>query len=247
MAFLEIDNVSKNFGNIPVLRGLNMAVNEHQVVCLIGPSGCGKSTLLRCINGLEEIQGGEITLNGDRVSGPGVDLNKLRQQVGIVFQSFNLFPHMSVLQNVTLAPRKVLGQSKAEAETKAMLLLKRIGLEAKALDYPDRLSGGQQQRVAIVRALAMEPKLMLLDEITSALDPELVSEVLNIVRDLATQGMTMLLATHEMGFAREVASKVCFLYEGVVHEEGPPEQIFGNPKQERTRGFLKRIIEAGRL
>ncbi len=247
MAFLEIDHVTKSFGAIPVLRGINLKVNEHQVVCLIGPSGCGKSTLLRCINGLEEIQGGEIKLSKDRVSGPGVDLNKLRQQVGIVFQSYNLFPHMSVLENVTLAPRKVLQQSKDKAEAKAMILLKRIGLEAKALDYPDRLSGGQQQRVAIVRALAMEPKLMLLDEITSALDPELVSEVLNIVRDLATQGMTMLLATHEMGFAREVASKVCFLYEGVVHEEGPPEQIFGNPKHERTRGFLKRIIEAGRL
>jgi polar amino acid transport system ATP-binding protein len=247
MAFLEIKNVVKNFGVVPVLRGLNVSVNEHQVVCLIGPSGCGKSTLLRCINGLETIQSGEIQLMNDRVSGPGVDLNRLRQQVGIVFQSFNLFPHMSVLENVTLAPTKVLGISKDEAEAKAMLLLKRIGLEAKANEYPDRLSGGQQQRVAIVRALAMEPKLMLLDEITSALDPELVSEVLNIVRDLAGQGMTMLLATHEMGFAKEVASKVCFLYEGVVHEEGPPEQIFGAPTQERTRGFLKRIIEAGRL
>jgi polar amino acid transport system ATP-binding protein len=247
MAFLEIKNVEKHFGPVPVLRGTNLNVDEHQVVCLIGPSGCGKSTLLRCINGLEQIQSGEIRLDNDRVSGPGVDLNKLRQQVGIVFQSYNLFPHMSVLENVTLAPTKVLKMDKAEAESKAMVLLKRIGMEAKAKDYPDRLSGGQQQRVAIVRALAMEPKLMLLDEITSALDPELVSEVLNIVRDLASQGMTMLLATHEMGFAKEVASKVCFLYEGVVHEEGPPEQIFGNPKQERTRGFLKRIIEAGRL
>lgn len=247
MAFLEIKNVEKHFGPVPVLRGTNLNVDEHQVVCLIGPSGCGKSTLLRCINGLEQIQSGEIRLDDDRVSGPGVDLNKLRQQVGIVFQSYNLFPHMSVLENVTLAPTKVLKMDKAEAESKAMVLLKRIGMEAKARDYPDRLSGGQQQRVAIVRALAMEPKLMLLDEITSALDPELVSEVLNIVRDLASQGMTMLLATHEMGFAKEVASKVCFLYEGVVHEEGPPEQIFGNPKQERTRGFLKRIIEAGRL
>ena len=247
MAFLEIKNVEKHFGPVPVLRGTNLNVDEHQVVCLIGPSGCGKSTLLRCINGLEQIQSGEIRLDDDRVSGPGVDLNKLRQQVGIVFQSYNLFPHMSVLENVTLAPTKVLKVDKAEAEAKAMVLLKRIGMEAKAKDYPDRLSGGQQQRVAIVRALAMEPKLMLLDEITSALDPELVSEVLNIVRDLASQGMTMLLATHEMGFAKEVASKVCFLYEGVVHEEGPPEQIFGNPEQERTRGFLKRIIEAGRL
>jgi polar amino acid transport system ATP-binding protein len=247
MAFLEIRNVEKEFGPIKVLRGVNMEVNEHQVVCLIGPSGCGKSTLLRCINGLEKIQSGEIRLMDDRVSGPGVDLNRLRQNVGIVFQSFNLFPHMSVMENVTLAPIKVLGLDKAEAEQRALALLKRIGLEAKATDYPDRLSGGQQQRVAIVRALAMEPKVMLLDEITSALDPELVSEVLNIVRDLAKQGMTMLLATHEMGFAKEVASKVCFLYEGVVHEEGPPDQIFGDPKQERTRNFLKRIIEAGRL
>jgi polar amino acid transport system ATP-binding protein len=247
MAFLDILQVRKSFGKVPVLRGLDMHVDKHQVVCLIGPSGCGKSTLLRCINGLETIQEGEIQLAGDRVSGPGVDLNKLRQQVGIVFQSFNLFPHMSVLENVTLAPTKVLKVDKAEAEVKALVLLKRIGLEAKALDYPDRLSGGQQQRVAIVRALAMEPQLLLLDEITSALDPELVSEVLNIVRDLASQGMTMLLATHEMGFAKEVASKVCFLYEGVVHEEGSPDQIFGAPTQERTRGFLKRIIEAGRL
>jgi polar amino acid transport system ATP-binding protein len=216
-------------------------------VCLIGPSGCGKSTLLRCINQLEPIQGGEIRLMNDRVSGPGVDVNRLRQQVGIVFQSFNLFPHMSVMENVTLAPLKVLGLPQAEAEDKAMQLLTRIGMVEKAKDYPDRLSGGQQQRVAIVRALAMEPKVMLLDEITSALDPELVSEVLNIVRDLAQQGMTMLLATHEMGFAREVSSKVCFLHEGVVHEEGPPEQIFGAPRNERTRSFLKRIIEAGRL
>jgi polar amino acid transport system ATP-binding protein len=247
MAFLEMRDVHKRYGHHEVLRGLDMSVNEHQVVCLIGPSGCGKSTLLRCINGLDPIQSGEIRLDNDRVSGPGVDVNKLRQQVGIVFQAFNLFPHMSVLQNVTLAPVKVLKVDKAEAEAKAMALLKRIGLEAKATAYPDRLSGGQQQRVAITRALAMEPKLLLLDEITSALDPELVSEVLNIVRDLAGQGMTMLLATHEMGFAREVASKVCFLHEGVVHEEGPPERIFGDPHDERTRAFLKRIIEAGRL
>ena len=247
MAFLEIRDVEKSFSQVKVLRGTNLSVDEHQVVCLIGPSGCGKSTLLRCINGLEQIQGGEIRLDGDRVSGPGVDVNRLRQQVGIVFQSYNLFPHMSVLENVTLAPVRVLGVSKAEAEDRAMVLLKRIGLAAKAREYPDRLSGGQQQRVAIVRALAMEPRLMLLDEITSALDPELVSEVLNIVRDLAGQGMTMLLATHEMGFAREVASKVCFLFQGVVHEEGRPEEIFGDPKMPRTRSFLKRIIEAGRL
>ena len=247
MAFLEMQKVEKDFGSIKVLKGVDLDVNEHQVVCLIGPSGCGKSTLLRCINGLEAIQGGEIRLMDDRVSGPGVDLNQLRQNVGIVFQSFNLFPHMSVLENVTLAPIKVLNLDRGEAEARAQALLKRIGLEAKAGEYPDRLSGGQQQRVAIVRALAMEPKVMLLDEITSALDPELVSEVLNIVRDLASQGMTMLLATHEMGFAREVASKVCFLYDGVIHEEGPPAQIFGDPQQDRTRMFLKRIIEAGRL
>jgi polar amino acid transport system ATP-binding protein len=247
MAFLEIKSVHKRFGPLEVLRGVDMSVTEHQVVCLIGPSGCGKSTLLRCINGLEPIQGGEIELEGDRVSGPGVDVNRLRREVGIVFQSFNLFPHMSVIENVTLSPMKVLGFSRAEAQGRAMALLRRIGLEAKAQEYPDRLSGGQQQRVAIVRALAMEPKLLLLDEITSALDPELVSEVLNIVRDLARQGMTMLLATHEMGFAREVASKICFLYGGVVHEEGPPDRIFGNPEHERTRAFLKRIIEAGRL
>ena len=247
MAFLEIIGVGKEFGPIRVLRGVNLSVREHEVVCLIGPSGCGKSTLLRCINGLEQIQGGEIRLMDDRVSGPGVDVNTLRRNVGIVFQSFNLFPHMSVIENVTLAPIKVLKLPRAEAEARAMALLTRIGLEAKAREYPDRLSGGQQQRVAIVRALAMEPKVMLLDEITSALDPELVSEVLGIVRDLASQGMTMLLATHEMGFAKEVASKVCFLYEGVVHEEGPPEQLFGDPREERTRAFLKRIIEAGRL
>ncbi|MDP8997206.1 MAG: amino acid ABC transporter ATP-binding protein [Pseudomonadota bacterium] len=247
MAFLEIADVQKNYGAMPILRRLSLNVDEHEVVCLIGPSGCGKSTLLRCINQLEQINGGEIRLNGDRVSGPGVDVNRLRQQVGIVFQSYNLFPHMSVLENVTLAPTKVLGMRREEAEAKAMVLLKRIGLAAKAKDFPDRLSGGQQQRVAIVRALAMEPRLMLLDEITSALDPELVAEVLSIVRDLAGQGMTMLLATHEMGFAKEVASKVCFLFEGVVHEQGPPSQIFGEPKMERTRGFLKRIIDAGRL
>jgi polar amino acid transport system ATP-binding protein len=247
MPLLEVKEVDKRFGPHQVLEGLNLEVEEHEVVCLIGASGCGKSTLLRCINGLETIQGGEIRLQGDRVTGPGVDLNALRRDVGIVFQSFNLFPHMTVMENVILAPIRVLGMARAEADERALALLKRIGLEQKAMEYPDRLSGGQQQRVAITRALAMEPMLLLLDEITSALDPELVSEVLSIVRDLAREGMTMLLATHEMGFAREVASKVCFLYGGVVHEEGPPDQIFGNPAKERTRAFLKRIIEAGRL
>jgi polar amino acid transport system ATP-binding protein len=247
MSLLEVRAVVKRFGSHQVFNGLSLNVEEHQVVCLIGPSGCGKSTLLRCINGLEPIDGGEIRLHGDRVTGPGVDLDALRRDVGIVFQSFNLFPHMTVLQNVTLAPVRVLGTPAAEAAERGMTLLKRIGLEQKANEYPDRLSGGQQQRVAIVRALAMDPLVLLLDEITSALDPELVSEVLNIVRDLAADGMTMLLATHEMGFARDVASKVCFLFGGVVHEEGPPERIFDDPTEERTRAFLKRIIEAGRL
>lgn len=247
MGLLEVRNVVKRFGGNEVLRGINLAVEEHQVVCLIGPSGCGKSTLLRCINGLEEIQGGEIRLHGDRITGPGVDLNALRRDVGIVFQSFNLFPHMTVLQNIVLAPTRVLHVPEAEAKEKAMGLLERIGLEHKAQAYPDQLSGGQQQRVAIARALAMEPMLLLLDEITSALDPELVSEVLNLLRELAREGMTMILATHEMGFAKEVASKVCFMYGGVVHEEGPPEQIFTNPQHERTQQFLSSIIEAGRL
>ena len=247
MPFLEIRRVDKNFGPIEVLRGIDLSVEEHQVVCLIWPSGCGKSTLLRCINGLEAIAGGEIVLSGDRVSGPGVDVNRLRRDVGIVFQSFNLFPHMNVLDNVTLAPWKVLRKSRLEARAEAMALLDRIGMPEKAAEYPDRLSGGQQQRVAIVRALAMKPKLLLLDEVTSALDPELVAQVLNIIRDLASSGMTMLLATHEMGFAREVASKICFLFDGKVHEEGPPEKLLGHPERERTRAFLKRIIEAGRL
>jgi polar amino acid transport system ATP-binding protein len=247
MAFIEIEGVHKYFGVNQVLKGVDMSVDEHQVVCLIGPSGCGKSTLLRCINALEEIDEGTITIDGERASGRGVDVDFLRREVGIVFQSFNLFPHMTVLENVTLAPRKVLKLSKTQAAERALTLLGRIGLQEKAREYPDRLSGGQQQRVAIVRALAMQPRLMLLDEITSALDPELVSEVLNIVRELASEGMTMLLATHEMGFAREVSSKVCFLDGGIVCEEGPPEQIFGDPQNERTRAFLKRIIEAGRL
>jgi polar amino acid transport system ATP-binding protein len=246
-AFIELRDVHKSFGNNEVLRGVDLRVDEHQVVCLIGPSGCGKSTLLRCINALEPINEGEIYIDGERVSGRGVDVNALRADVGIVFQSFNLFPHMSVLDNVSLAPRKVLKLGKADAADRAYGLLDRIGLADKAQEYPDRLSGGQQQRVAIVRALAMQPRVMLLDEVTSALDPELVSEVLSLVTDLATEGMTMLLATHEMGFAREVASKVVFLYEGRIEEEGPPGQIFHDPQSERTRNFLRSIIEAKRL
>jgi len=247
MAFLELTGVHKRFGTNHVLRGIDLDVEAHDVVCLIGASGSGKSTLLRCVNALEVIDEGTIRLDGDRVSGRGIDVDALRTDVGIVFQSFNLFPHMTVIDNVTLAPRKVLDLTRTHAEEQASALLARIGLEDKANEYPDRLSGGQQQRVAIVRALAMGPRLLLLDEITSALDPELVGEVLNIVRDLAADGMTMMLATHEMGFAREVASKVCFLHEGVVHEEGTPSQIFGAPQKERTQAFLKRIVDAGRL
>jgi polar amino acid transport system ATP-binding protein len=247
VALVELCNISKHYGDQRVLNDVSLQIEEHQVVCLIGPSGSGKSTLLRCINGLETIDAGEIRIHGDRVTGPGVDVDALRRDVGIVFQSYNLFPHMTVLENVALAPLRVLHQKRAEAEEKALRLLKRIGLEDKAQQYPDRLSGGQQQRVAIVRALAMDPKVMLLDEITSALDPELVAEVLNIVRELVRDGMTMLLATHEMGFAREVATKICFLCDGAVHEEGTPEQLFGAPRQERTRAFLRRIVEARRL
>jgi polar amino acid transport system ATP-binding protein len=246
-SFIELRGVHKRFGDNEVLRGVDLSVEEHQVVSLIGPSGCGKSTLLRCINALEPIEEGEIHIDGEPASGRGVDVNALRADVGIVFQSFNLFPHMSVLDNVALAPRKVLKLSRTEADERAFVLLDRIGLTDKAHEYPDRLSGGQQQRVAIVRALAMQPRVMLLDEVTSALDPELVSEVLTLVSQLASEGMTMLLATHEMGFAREVSSKVVFLFQGQIEEEGPPQQMFNDPQSERTRGFLRSIIEAKRL
>jgi polar amino acid transport system ATP-binding protein len=247
MAFLDIKGVAKSYGHTPVLRGIDLSVDQHQVVCLIGASGSGKSTLLRCINGLETIEAGQIWLDGDVVSGEGVDLDRLRRDVGIVFQSFNLFPHMSVLDNITLAPRKIRNTPKAQAEARGMELLQRVGLAEKATAYPDQLSGGQQQRVAIVRAMAMDPRVLLLDEITSALDPELVAEVLDIVRELAAEGLTMLLATHEMSFANEVADTVCFLDQGVILEQGPPEQIFQAPEQERTRAFLDRVIRAGRL
>ena len=247
MSFLEIKGLRKSYGTVEVLRGIDLAVEQHQVVCLIGASGCGKSTLLRCVNALEPIDDGQIRLDGEVVSGEGTDVDRLRRDVGIVFQSFNLFPHMRVLDNVTLGPRRIHRLSRDEAEARALGLLERVGLAAKATAYPDQLSGGQQQRVAIVRALAMNPRVLLLDEITSALDPELVAEVLGIVRDLAAEGLTMLLATHEMSFAREVAHTVCFLHEGVILEQGPPEQIFGAPTEPRTQAFLRRIIEAGRL
>ena len=247
MTFLEIDEVHKHYGEHHVLRGVSLQVAKHEVVCLIGASGSGKSTLLRCINALEPIQSGQISVDGDVVSGQGVDVNRLRRNVGMVFQSYNLFPHMSVLRNITLAPVKVGGKSKAEAEAQALALLERVGMQEKAGAYPDSLSGGQQQRVAIVRALASSPQVLLLDEITAALDPELVGDVLGIVRELAQDGLTMLLATHEMGFAREVASQVCFLHEGRILERGTPAQIFGDPQEERTRQYLSRVIVAGRL
>ncbi len=237
----------KSFGEHVVLKGIDLEVAEHEVVCVIGASGSGKSTLLRCINLLEPIDEGRILVEGRDVTAPGVDANDVRRGIGIVFQAFNLFPHMTVLRNVTLAPREVLGRSRAEAEADAVELLRRFGLADKRDDYPDRLSGGQQQRVAIVRALAMQPELMLLDEVTSALDPELVGEVLNVIRELAAGGMTMLIATHEMSFAREIANQVCFLDEGVILEQGPPDRIFSAPTEPRTRQFLQRIVEAGRL
>jgi polar amino acid transport system ATP-binding protein len=247
MAFLEINDVRKSYGENEVLKGVSISVERHEVICLIGASGSGKSTLLRCVNQLEEVNGGEILIEGDTVTGAGVDLNRLRRDVGIVFQSYNLFPHMSVLKNIMLAPTMVAGVKDKEAKEKAMALLDSVGMAEKATAYPDMLSGGQQQRVAIVRALAMEPRIMLLDEITAALDPELVGDVLEIVRELAHDGLTMLLATHEMGFAKEVASKVCFLDQGSILEMGPPQQIFENPQQERTQQFLSRVVKSGRL
>jgi len=244
---LVVEGLWKSFGDVPVLRGIDLVLAEHEIVAVIGASGSGKSTLLRCLNLLEPIDAGRIVVEGAEITSPGVDVDKLRRRIGIVFQAYNLFPHMTVLDNVTLAPRKVLRTSPAQAEAAATRLLERFGLVDKRLDYPDRLSGGQQQRVAIVRALAMQPSLLLLDEVTSALDPELVAEVLNVIRELASSGMTMIIATHEMGFARDIADRVLFLDEGQVLEEGPPEQIFTSPREARTREFLQRIIEAGRL
>lgn len=245
-AALRLDGVRKSFGSVEVLRGVDLDVGEHEVVCLIGASGSGKSTLLRCVNLLERIDAGRIYLHGEEIT-HGVDANKVRRRVGIVFQAFNLFPHMTVLRNVTLAPTRVLGKSRAEAQAEAIALLERFGLADKRDEYPDRLSGGQQQRVAIVRALAMRPDLMLLDEVTSALDPELVAEVLSVIQELAEGGMTMLIATHEMSFARDTANRVCFLDAGRILEQGPPEEIFTRPRELRTQQFLERIIAAGRL
>jgi polar amino acid transport system ATP-binding protein len=244
---LRIEGLHKSFGSLEVLRGIDLNVAEHEVVCLIGASGSGKSTLLRCINLLEEIDAGRIWIEGEEITAPGVDVNRVRRHIGIVFQAFNLFPHMSVLRNVTLAPRKVLGMSAADAEARAMELLTRFGLAEKRDEFPDRLSGGQQQRAAIVRALAMRPEVLLLDEITAALDPELVAEVLDVIRELAAEGMTLVIATHEMGFARDVADRICFLDSGRILEEGPPSVMLSSPREERTQRFLQRIIRAGRL
>ena len=244
---VRIDGLQKSFDDLAVLKGIDLVVQKHEVVCLIGASGSGKSTLLRCIDLLEPIDAGRISIDGIDITARGTDQDAVRRRIGIVVQSFNLFPHMTVLQNVALAPVKVLKQSRDRAAERSRELLERFGLADKADEYPDRLSGGQQQRVAIVRALAMDPDVLLLDEITSALDPELVAEVLDVIRELAAQGMTMVIATHEMAFARDVAHRVCFLDDGRILEEGPPDRIFSEPTNERTRRFLDRIIAAGRM
>jgi polar amino acid transport system ATP-binding protein len=244
---LRIEGLHKSFGDLEVLRGIDLTMADHEVVCLIGASGSGKSTLLRCINLLEPIDAGRIFVEGAEITARGVDVDRIRRRIGIVFQAFNLFPHMSVIRNVTLAPIKVLRLPRAEAEERAMRLLTGFGLADKRDAVPDRLSGGQQQRVAIVRALAMEPDLLLLDEVTAALDPVLVAEVLEVIRNLAVLGMTMLIATHEMGFARDIANRVCFLDSGRILEQGPPAEIFSSPREEETRRFLDRVIQAGRL
>ena len=244
---IELRGICKSFGKNLVLDGVNLTVGAHSVVGLIGPSGSGKSTLLRCINLLETVDAGTVSVGGVELTGGGTDADQVRQRIGIVFQSFNLFPHLSILNNITLAPVRVKGIARSVAEVAARELLDRFGLLNKASSYPDRLSGGQQQRVAIIRALAMEPEVMLFDEVTSALDPELVGEVLSTVRELAASGMTLVLATHEMGFCRDVADSVAFLHGGRIVEQGPPAQLFAAPAQLETQQFLRRVIEAGRL
>jgi polar amino acid transport system ATP-binding protein len=246
-AALVLEGIRKSFGTNEVLKGIHLSVAPHEVVCLIGASGSGKSTLLRCTNLVEPIDAGRVVVEGEEITAPGVNADRVRRKIGIVYQSFNLFPHMTVLRNITLAPREALRMDRKTAEDHAISLLERFGLADRKGEYPDRLSGGQQQRVAIVRALAMRPSLMLLDEVTSALDPELVAEVLSVIRELAEEGMTMIIATHEMGFARDIADRVCFLEEGKILEQGPPERIFSSPENPRTARFLRRIIEAGRL
>ena len=244
---LAIDHVHKAFGSTPVLNGVSLDISSTEVIAFVGSSGSGKSTLLRCVNLLESIDAGSIRLDGTDISTPGFKPDPVRRRVGLVFQSFNLFPHMSVVDNVSIGPRRVLGRPSAEARSTALELLERLGLAERAQSYPDQLSGGQQQRVAIARCLAMNPEVMLLDEITSALDPELVGEVLDVVREMKDSGMTMLLATHEMGFAREIADRVCFLHDGQVLECSPPDEFFTSPRHERTRHFLKRVTDSGRM
>ena len=246
-AALVLEGIRKSFGTNEVLKGIDLSVAPHEVVCLIGASGSGKSTLLRCTNLVEPIDTGRVVVEGEEITAPGVDADRVRRKIGIVYQSFNLFPHMTVLRNITLSPREALKMDRKTAEDHAISLLERFGLADRKGEYPDLLSGGQQQRVAIVRALAMRPSIMLLDEVTSALDPELVAEVLSVIRELAEEGMTMLIATHEMGFARDIADRVCFLEDGKILEQGPPERIFSSPENPRTARFLRRIIEAGRL
>jgi polar amino acid transport system ATP-binding protein len=241
---LEVQGVTKAYGDVEVLRGIDLAVDEHQAVALIGASGSGKSTLLRCVDLLEEIDDGDVFLDGEVITDPAVDPTAIRRRLGMVFQSFNLFPHMSVLDNVALGPVRAQGASRAEARERGRELLERFGLGGREDEHPDRLSGGQQQRVAIVRALATRPRALLLDEVTSALDPELVGEVLAVIRDLKAEGMTMLIATHEMQFARDVADEVCFLHEGRVLERGAPEQVLSSPERPETQRFLRRLLEA---
>ena len=244
---LVLEGIRKSFGTNEVLKGIDLSVAPHEVVCLIGASGSGKSTLLRCTNLVEPIDAGRVVVEGEEITAPGVNADRVRRKIGIVYQSFNLFPHMTVLRNITLAPREALKMDRKTAEDHAVSLLERFGLADRKGEYPDRLSGGQQQRVAIVRALAMRPSIMLLDEVTSALDPELVAEVLSVIRELAVEGMTMIIATHEMGFARDIADRVCSLEEGRILEQGPPGRIFSSPENPRTARFLRRIIEVGRL
>jgi polar amino acid transport system ATP-binding protein len=246
-AVLTVQGVTKAYGETPVLRGVDLSVHEHRAVALIGASGSGKSTLLRCVDLLEEIDDGDVLLDGEVVTDPSVDPVRVRRRLGLVFQAFNLFPHLTVLENVVLAPVRVHGVARAKAAEDARALLARFGLEGREDQHPDRLSGGQQQRVAIVRALAARPRALLLDEVTSALDPELVGEVLELIRELKADGMTMLIATHEMGFAREVADEVCFLHDGAIVERGAPAQVLGAPVQPETQRFLRRLLEAGRL
>ena len=239
---IKVKDLHKSYGKLEVLKGVTETIKEKEVVCVIGPSGSGKSNFLRCLNLLEEPTSGKVIIDGVDITDPKNDINKMRENLGMVFQRFNLFPHMSVLDNITLAPIKVKGLDKAEAEKIAMQLLEKVGLQEKANVSPDNLSGGQQQRVAIARALAMQPKIMLFDEPTSALDPEMVGEVLNVIRDLAKEGMTMVIVTHEMGFAREVADRVFFMDEGIIMEQGTPQELFGNPKLERTQSFLAKVL-----